>query len=36
MKQLWCWRCKCVVPMLESEEWAKIQAIDADYRNEFV
>lgn len=26
MKVLWCWRCRCDVPMLEDEEWAVIVA----------
>ena len=27
MKQLWCWRCRCDVPMLDEEEFAAVSRL---------
>lgn len=27
MQELWCWRCRMVVPMLDEEEWPDVDAL---------
>jgi len=30
MQMLWCWRCKCEMPMLDEEEFAKVARLYSD------
>ena len=30
MQQLWCWRCQCVVPMLDEDEFASVADVYND------
>lgn len=34
MQWLWCWRCKCDMPMLDEREFAKVSALHYECRQE--